>query len=130
MSFASILNGAQHIGLPTNDMDKTMAFYHGLGFTTAMETVNPANGERVAFLKLNDLMIETYENHAAAETTGAIDHIALDTTDIEQAFALCRAAKLTLLDQEIQFLPFWQNGVRFFTVLGPNAEKIEFCQRL
>ncbi|MDD3243533.1 MAG: VOC family protein, partial [Eubacteriales bacterium] len=31
---------------------------------------------------------------------------------------------------EVKGLPFWANGVRFFTILGPNAEKIEFSQML
>ncbi|MDD4797654.1 MAG: VOC family protein, partial [Eubacteriales bacterium] len=31
---------------------------------------------------------------------------------------------------EIKGLPFWNNGVKFFTIMGPNAEKIEFCQIL
>lgn len=33
-------------------------------------------------------------------------------------------------DHEIQFLPFWTKGVRFFMVKGPNRETIEFCQKL
>ena len=27
-------------------------------------------------------------------------------------------------------LPFWDNGVKYFTVLGPNREKVEFNQYL
>ena len=61
---------------------------------------------------------------------GAIDHIALDTTDIEAAFAAAKEAGLTMLDDEIHGLPFWANGVKFFTVKGPNGEKVEFCQKL
>ena len=39
-------------------------------------------------------------------------------------------AGLTMLDDEIHGLPFWANGVKFFTVEGPNGEKVEFCQKL
>ena len=85
MSFPQVLTGVAHIGIPTNDLDKTIAFYKKLGFVSALETVNKAAGERVAFLQLGDLMIETYENHRAAEKAGAIDHVALATTDIEAA---------------------------------------------
>ena len=77
MSFPQVLTGVAHIGIPTNDLDKTIAFYKKLGFVSALETVNKAAGERVAFLQLGDLMIETYENHRAAEKAGAIDHVAL-----------------------------------------------------
>ena len=31
---------------------------------------------------------------------------------------------------EIHFLPFWDNGVHFFTIEGPNKEKVEFSQYL
>ena len=27
-------------------------------------------------------------------------------------------------------LPFWENGVKYFTILGPNREKLEFNQYL
>lgn len=37
---------------------------------------------------------------------------------------------LNFIDTEINFLPFWANGVRFFNVLGPNGEKVEFGQIL
>ena len=90
MSLPQVLTGVAHIGIPTNDLDKTIAFYKKLGFVSALETVNKAAGERVAFLQLGDLMIETYENHRAAEKAGAIDHVALATTDIEAAFAAAK----------------------------------------
>lgn len=57
MSFPQVLTGVAHIGIPTNDLDKTIAFYKKLGFVSALETVNKAAGERVAFLQLGDLMI-------------------------------------------------------------------------
>ena len=124
MSFPQVLTGVAHIGIPTNDLDKTIAFYKKLGFVSALETVNKAAGERVAFLQLGDLMIETYENHRAAEKAGAIDHVALATTDIEAAFAAAKEAGMHLLHSSIQSLPFWENGVRFFMVEGPNKERI------
>ena len=127
MSFPQVLTGVAHIGIPTNDLDKTIAFFTKLGFVSALETVNNAAGARVAFLQLGDLMIETYE---AAEKAGAIDHVALATTDIEAAFAAAKEAGMHLLHSSIQSLPFWENGVRFFMVEGPNKERIEFCQKL
>ena len=124
MRFPQVLTGVAHIGIPTNDLDKTIAFYKKLGFVSALEMVNKAAGERVAFLQLGDLMIETYENHRAAEKAGAIDHVALATTDIEAAFAAAKEAGMHLLHSSIQSLPFWENGVRFFMVEGPNKERI------
>jgi catechol 2,3-dioxygenase-like lactoylglutathione lyase family enzyme len=124
------VTGIQHIGIPTNDIEKTIAFYCGLGFEVALRTINQSANEQVAFLRLKNLTIETYENHCASNKAGAIDHIALDVSDVEAVFQVVKAGGYSLLDKEIQFLPFWRNGVKFFTIQGPNAEKIEFSQML
>ena len=55
---------------------------------------------------------------------------ALDVDDIESAWEEVRMAGLAPLEDAIQFLPFWENGVRFFNLLGPNGETVEFSQRL
>ena len=39
-------------------------------------------------------------------------------------------AGLNTTQDEVHFLPFWKNGVRFFTIEGPNKEKVEFSQYL
>ena len=87
-------------------------------------------GDRVVFLKVASLVIETYENHQAADRPGAVHHEAPDVPGIEAVFAEMKEAGYPMLDEEIQFLPFWANGVRFFTILGPNREKVEFSQML
>lgn len=122
------ITGLQHIGLPTNDMKATIAFYEKLGFEIATRHVN--NGEDVVFLVLGNVCVETYENGQAVGIHGAIDHICLDVDDIEKAWDDAKAAGLNFIDTEIQALPFWKNGVRFFNVLGPNGEKVEFGQIL
>ena len=130
MEFTELVNGVQHIGVPTNDLDETIRFYHQLGFVTALETYNEAAKHRAAFLQLGDVIIETYENHCAVGHPGAIEHIALSTTDVDAAFEKARGLGLEMVHDYVRFLPFWQYGVRFFTVIGPNKEKIEFCQKL
>lgn len=35
-----------------------------------------------------------------------------------------------MLDIQVNGLPFWEKGVKFFTIEGPNKEKIEFYERL
>ena len=122
--------GIQHIGIPTNDIEKTIAFYKELGFETALQTINKEADEKVAFLKLKTLVIETYENKAAKFESGAIDHVAIDVNDIEEVYQYISEKKLNTTNDTIHFLPFWENGVRFFTIEGPNMEKIEFSQYL
>lgn len=120
--------GIQHIGIPTKDMEATKAFFAKLGFEPAFETVN--EGAKVAFLKLENLVIETYESDEATMKAGAIDHVAIDVKDIEKVYELINQADLNTTRDTIHFLPFWENGVRFFTIEGPNKEKIEFSQYL
>ena len=77
MDLKEQLNGIQHIGIPTNDIEKTIDFYQTLGFEIAFRTVNEEVDEKVAFLKLNTLVVETYENKAAKMEAGAIKFVLL-----------------------------------------------------
>lgn len=120
--------GIQHIGIPTNHLEETIRFYEQLGFKMALLTKN--KDERVAFLQMHNLVIETYENKSAVGQTGAIDHIALDVKNIDGLFEVIKAKNFNLLDEKVNELPFWDHGVKFFTLLGPNQEKIEFCEKL
>jgi lactoylglutathione lyase len=124
------VKGLQHLGLPTNDIEKTIAFYAGLGFEVAHRTIDKPANVPVAFLRLKNVTIETYQNNEAAMANGAIDHIALDVDDVDAVFKEISKGGYTMLHKEVQFLPFWEHGVRFFTIEGPNHEKIEFGQML
>lgn len=130
MNLKEQLNGVQHIGIPTNDIEKTIEFYQKLGFEIVFQTVNEEANEKVAFLKLHTLVIETYENKAAAMQAGAVDHIAIDVKDIEKVYSMIDQAGLNSTQDTIHFLPFWEKGVKFFTIEGPNKEKVEFSQYL
>lgn len=130
MTMKEIATGLQHIGVPTGDMDATIHFYHALGFETIFETVNAEAGGRVNFFKLGDLVIETYEVTNPAKAPGAVDHIAINVKDIEEAFRFVNEAGLNNTNDIIHSLPFFENGVKFFTIEGANKEKIEFNQFL
>mgnify|MGYP000942465278 CR=1 FL=1 len=98
MNLKEQFNGIQHIGIPTNDIEATIDFYKALGFEIAFRTVNEEADEEVAFLKLNTLVVETYENKAAKMEAGAIDHMAIDVKDIEKVYAGDIAAAVGLKD--------------------------------
>ena len=51
MNLKDQMNGVQHVGVPTNDIETTIKFYEALGFKIAFQTVNEAANEKVAFLK-------------------------------------------------------------------------------
>ena len=114
MNLKTYTTGIQHIGIPTNDIEKTIEFYQKLGFEIALRTVNE----------------ETYENKAARMESGAIDHVAINVKDIKEIYQYIEKMQMNTTNDEIHFLPFWENGVKFFTIEGPNKEKIEFSQYL
>lgn len=122
------VTGLQHIGLPTNDMAATAAFYQSLGFALVHQADNA--GEKVCFFQLAGVCIEAYENGRAAGRPGAIDHIALDVDDIHAAWKAVRAAGYETREDSVRTLPFWTRGVSFFNIQGPNGETVEFSQIL
>ncbi len=76
-------------------------------------------------------MIETWEGDQPALQAGAINHVSLNTTDVDATYAAAKAQGLNIVENEIQSIPsFWDHGIRFFNILGPNHETIEFCQKL
>lgn len=129
MDIRTKITGIQHVGVPTDDIQKSILFYKGLGFGIVWQTINEQDGTSVVFLQLGNLIMEVYENKQASMKSGAIDHIALNVTDIDAVFSKIKELGYEMLDDNIRFLPFWEYGVRFFTIFGPNKEKIEFCEK-
>ena len=91
----------------------------------------------VAMMRRNDLTLELYQltveqcKEVAARGDGHIDHFALNVIDIDAAYEEIKNAGFEIIEEKAPvFLPFWEHGVRFFTVRGPDGEKIEFSQML
>lgn len=124
------ITGIQHIGVPTGDIEASIAFYESFGFKIIYETT--LNDEaRVVYLEMKGLVIETYETGTPAGATGAIDHITLDVTDIDAVFELAKEKGYTITDGGgINFLPFWDNGIKYIMLEGPNKERVELTQIL
>ena len=117
MDISNYAVGTTHLGLPTTCYDETVSFYQGLGFTEAF-SMTFDDGERLIFLRLKGLLLEIYEASQSAGIAGAVDHIAI------------KAEGYVLLDDHVCSMPFWSNGEKYFTIQGPNKEKIEFVQIL
>lgn len=130
MNIAQNVTGLDHMGLPTKDLEKTVAFYEGLGFSVAWKTDPGFPDATVAFLEKDGLVIETYLSENPAGFAGAWEHLALRVRDVDDAFKTLSEGGYEILDKAVNFLPFWKNGVRFFTIVGPNGEKVEFLQML
>ena len=90
MNISNYAVGTTHLGLPTACYDETVSFYQGLGFTEAF-SMTFDDGERLIFLRLKGLLLEIYESSQCAGVPGAVDHIAIDVTDIESVFDAIKA---------------------------------------
>ncbi len=124
--YAELSTGLQHIGIPVSDLKRSIAFYERIGFSPALVSEN--EGVSVAFLKLGTLVLELYQNGLATERIGAIDHFAINVTDVDRVHELAKADQLEIIEEGQ--LPYWENGVKYFTILGPDSEKVEFNQYL
>lgn len=122
------INGLQHIGIPTRSFESTIKFYEILDFEIVFQRTIDDDKAQVAFMKLCDIVIEIYEVDVSSNKPGPIDHIAIDVKDVEFLFECMKRKGYKILNDEIQYLPFFKKGVKFFTIEGPNGEKIEFNQ--
>ncbi|MCY9806137.1 VOC family protein [Lentilactobacillus senioris] len=126
MAITDQLTDLQHVGIPTDNLTATIEFYEGLGFQLVGQFKNGA-GE-VAFLRFNHLTIETWTGDPVVRQAGAINHISLDTQDAQATFDAAQAEGYTVIEDQVQELPFWERGIKYFNILGPNDETIEFCE--
>ena len=129
------INHIQHIGIPVSNIQKSIGFYEKFGFTNVMPSTFEIEGEKggiVAMMKRDSIILELYQLPASYLTEiknrkdGHIDHIAFDVDDIELAFTTIKENHFTILEKEPVFLNFWNKGCKYFNVLGPDGERLEF----
>jgi lactoylglutathione lyase len=133
------LKGVQHLGIPVANIEKSKKWYCDiLGAQVVYETTNPSDEGMtyVAFLELSGLIIEMYQlagndlQEVKSRGQGHIDHIAFDVDDVEDVYQKLCKLNIKAIEGSPKFLPFWENGVKFLTISGPDNEKIEFSQKL
>ncbi|MFN8379420.1 MAG: VOC family protein [Anaerolineae bacterium] len=136
--FGDNLRGLQHIGVPVSNIDASKAFYHRLGFEEVMARDLPVEGGAIhcAMMERQGLIMELYQLVGAdldavkQRGHGHVDHVALDVGDIDAAWHTVLDAGFTPLEPAPVFLPFWEKGCKYFNILGPDGERIEFNQIL
>ena len=132
------INKLQHIGLPITDISVSQKFYESLGFKNVMTSTFDHDGGtgNVAMMKLGEIIIELYQmpepelSEVKKRGDGKIDHITFDVDDIEEAFSTLKANGYSIIEDQPMFLNFWENGIKYFNILGPDKERLEFCQIL
>ena len=132
------INHLQHIGLPVADIQISQSFYERLGFRMVMgSTFNyNSNTGNVAMMKLGEIIIELYQmpepelSEVKMRRDGRIDHLAFDVDDIEETFLLLKKEGFSIVEEKPVHLNFWKNGCKYFNIVGPGGERLEFCQIL
>jgi catechol 2,3-dioxygenase-like lactoylglutathione lyase family enzyme len=132
------ITGLQHVGIPVTDLKVSETFYQNLGFAKVMESSFEFKNDRgrCTMMKLGSVMIELYHLPPSElqgiknRSDGHIDHIAFDVDDINQTFAALMNAGYTILEKTSSHLNFWAKGCKFFNILGPDGERLEFNQIL
>ncbi|MFC0181512.1 lactoylglutathione lyase [Pseudarcicella hirudinis] len=128
----------QHIGIPVTNLERSEIFYKSLGFENVMSSSFEYNGGKgeVAMMKSGEVIVEIYQmpekelEEIRQRKNGHIDHIAFDVEDIMVVFDKLKTADFIVLEPEPVFLPFWEKGCKYFNILGPDGERIEFNQIL
>jgi catechol 2,3-dioxygenase-like lactoylglutathione lyase family enzyme len=133
-----LIKRLQHIGIPVTDIRNSEAFYGRLGFVNVMQAPFEHEGGMglCTMVKQGDIILELYEMPESILETirerkdGHIDHIAFDVSDIDATFLWLGEQGFTIVEESPVFLKFWKNGCRYFNVIGPDGERLEFNQIL
>ena len=122
-----------HIGLGTNDIDKTTNWYiDELGFELYGQCVAP-DGTPCRFIRNGDVQYEIFQpvNGIKPEHVGKIDHFAFVSDDIEKDYEFCMNKGYTFTTDGIQEIPgAWEKGTKYFKIASATGEEIEFAQIL
>ena len=132
------INHLQHIGIPITNIETSRAFYKLLGFHLVMNStfIHEGTQGKVSMMKLEGIIIELYEmpepelSRVKKRKDGHIDHLAFDVTDIDETYALLKNEGFIIIEDSPEYLNFWEKGCRYFNILGPDGERLEFCQIL
>lgn len=130
------INHLQHVGIPVTDLKESEAFYQRLGFSNAMSAQFDHVGGKgnVAMMQLDNMIIELYQFPKTAldeirnRANGHIDHIAFDVDDVDETFATLKQEGFTIIEPHPVFLQFWTKGCKYFNIVGPDGERLEFNQ--
>lgn len=132
------INGLQHIGIPVTNLKNSELFYEGLGFNNVMTSHFEINGVKgyVSMMQRGSVVIEIYQMPPAEleeikqRKNGHVDHFAFDVDDIDLTYQTLVSNGYQVIEDAPVFLNFWTKGCKYFNVLGPDGERIEFNQIL
>ncbi|MHC1683565.1 MAG: VOC family protein [Clostridiaceae bacterium] len=132
------LIGLSHIGIVVSDMEKSKKFYKQFGFKEVAKTKIKKGEDETIIIVLNkngvniQLIQPTGEKleEVKSRKDGHINHIAFDVIDVEKAFKELKDNGIETIEEKPVFLPFWERGIKYFNILGPDGERLEFSEKL
>jgi lactoylglutathione lyase len=83
-------------------------------------------------MQRDEMVMELYQlpepelTEIKARKNGHIDHVAFDVDDAEATYQILKENGYTMLEPAPVFLQFWQKGCKYFNIVGPNGERLEF----
>lgn len=122
-----------HIGVQCVDSEVAAKWYMDkLGFTLKGK-FKSFRGDFYTWFVTNGYV--TYEIMQKSDLDpmlqGKVEHIALNSTDIEADYKACVDAGLTVTTKGIESIPSrWEHGCRYFKVVSASGESIEINQDL
>lgn len=133
------IRALQHVGIPVTNIKVSEVFYQSLGFTNNMQAHFPYGKNEKGtciMMQLGTITIELYEmpepdnSEVRSRKNGHIDHIAFDVADIDQTYETLKTLGFNPIEPAPVKLDFWENGCKYFNILGPDGERLEFNQIL
>lgn len=132
------INHLQHAGIPVTDIKVSEHFYSRLGFHNVMQRGFSMDGNTGTCIMMQNgtVIIELYQlpdtflAEIKSRNHGHIDHIAFDVDDIDATFTLMKEQGYQILEEAPVSLSFWKSGCKYFNILGPDGERLEFNQVL
>ena len=134
MSNQGEIIGLAHIGVHTDDLDKSLEFYSDVLEFTVDHIAEVRDGEvKLAFLAKGSCIIELIhipsEDIAASRQAGIIDHVALGVKDISNLITRLEAKGVAYETKEPTSMDL-KNGAKNIFFHGPSGERLEFFEYL
>ncbi|MEP6845394.1 MAG: VOC family protein [Panacibacter sp.] len=132
------LKAIQHIGIPVTNITVSEQFYKDLGFQNVMKSnfLHEGDTGTCIMMQQGSIVIELYQMPAnalqniAGRKDGHVDHVAFDVPNIDETFFILKTSGYHIVEDAPVYLKFWEKGCRYFNILGPDNERLEFNQVL
>ena len=121
------VSGIHHICIHTQDIEKSINFYHDIMGFNLIGRETCSFGE-YAMMKLNDSRLEFIQPNEQDENTfgnkGSITHFGLAVKNIDSMWEFLKEKGIPLISEKIENEDEPMGGLRAIQLLGPSQEHI------